>query len=406
MHNSRGNTIDASKIDTQDIYSAKYLVTDIPASNLTHIIYAFANISSTTGEVTLSDKYADLQFLYPGDDASATGTNVFGNIKQLFLLKKKQRNLKTMISIGGGTFSSNMVPVLASESLRETFAKSAVDLVSNLGFDGIDIDYESISSSAQAEQFVDLLNKTRATLDAFAANISAPPFSLSFAAPMGSSYYDLLDFRGMDKFLDFWNLMGYAYTGSWNTDSGHQASLYNSSTNPMSTPVDSNTGINYYISQGVTPSKLVLGCPLYGASFNNTSGPGKPFEGLGSLGSFGQAGIWNYNSLPIQGFNATTVELPEIGASYSYDAKRRYMISYDTPKIAAIKAEYAKNMGLGGMMWWEVSMDKTGISSLISAVVEKYGGEGALDQSLNNLNYPTSIYDNLRAGASEDVSNT
>jgi chitinase len=347
---------------------------------------------------TLSDEYADLQYQYPGDDASLPGTNVYGNIKQLFLLKKKQRNLKTMISIGGGTYSKNMVPVLASESLRETFAKSAVDIVSNLGFDGIDIDYESISSSAQMEQFLDLLNKTRTKLDTFTANISASPFSLSFAAPMGSSNYDLLDFPNMDKYLDFWNLMGYAYTGSWNTESGHQASLFNSSTDPLSTPVDSNTSIHYYIAHGATPSKLVLGCPLYGAAFNNTSGPGKPFDGLGTEGSFGQAGIWNYNQLPAPGFNATTVELPEIGASYSYDTQKKYMISYDTPNIAAVKAEYTKKMGLGGLMWWEVSMDKTGISSLISTAAKKFGGASALDQSLNNLNYPTSVYDNLRAG--------
>lgn len=346
----------------------------------------------------MSDEYADLQYQYPGDDASAPGTNVYGNIKQLFLLKKKQRNLKTMISIGGGTYSKNMVPVLASESLQKTFAKSAVDLVTNLGFDGIDIDYESITGPDQMKQFLDLLNKTRSGLDAFTADISASPFSLSFAAPMGSQNYDVLDLPAMDKYLDFWNLMGYAYTGSWNTDSGHQASLFNSTTNPFSTPVNSNTSIHYYIAHGATPSKLVLGCPLYGAAFNNTAGPGKPFDGLGSQGSLGQAGLWNYNSLPAPGFNATTIELPEIGASYSYDAQKKYMISYDTPKIAAVKAEYTKKMGLGGLMWWDVSMDKTGNSSVIGAAVRKFGGASALDQSKNNLNYPTSKYDNLRAG--------
>lgn len=346
----------------------------------------------------MSDEYADLQYVYPGDDNTAPGTNVYGNIKQLFLLKKKQRNLKTMISIGGATYSSNLVPVLASEPLREAFAKSAVDLVSNLGFDGIDIDYESISSSEQGEQFIDLLNKTRTGLDALAANISTTPFSLSFAAPMGSYYYDVLDFPGIDKYLDFWNLMGYAYTGTWNKESGHQASLFNSTTNPLSTPVNSKTGIDYYIAKGATPSKLVLGCPLYGAAFNNTDGPGKPFDGVGTQGTFGQAGLWNYNSLPAPGFNATTIELPEIGAAYSYDAKQRYMISYDTVKVAAIKTDYTKKMGLGGMMWWEVSQDKTGISSLIKTAFHKFGGTSAVDQSLNNLNYPKSKYDNLRAG--------
>jgi chitinase len=354
----------------------------------------------------LSDDYADLEYLYPGDDDSAPGTNVYGNVKQLFLLKKKQRNLKTMISIGGGTYSTNMVPVLANDTLRQNFATSAVNLVSNLGFDGIDIDYESVSSTTQGEQFVDLLNKTRSALDAVAANISTTPFYLSFASPAGSQNYDLLDFPSMDKYLDFWNYMGYAYSGSWNTDAGHDANLYNSVKNPNSTPVNSNSSISYYIGAGATPSKINLGCPLYGITFNNTDGPGTPFDGLGNLGTDGEAGTWNYNSLPVPGFNATTFELPEIGASYSYDPGRKYMIDYDTPKIAAVKAKYVMDMRLGGTMWWEVSMDKTGNSSLITSTVKKYGGVSALDQTLNNLNYPTSIYDNVRAGFPENSTST
>ncbi|KAG5940234.1 hypothetical protein E4U53_007628 [Claviceps sorghi] len=34
-----------------DIYGAKYYVTDIPASQLTHLAYAFANVDNKTGEV-------------------------------------------------------------------------------------------------------------------------------------------------------------------------------------------------------------------------------------------------------------------------------------------------------------------------------------------------------------------
>jgi chitinase len=49
----------------------------------------------------LSDTWADLQYPYPGDNTTLPGENVYGNIKQMFLLKKKHRYLKTMLSIGG-----------------------------------------------------------------------------------------------------------------------------------------------------------------------------------------------------------------------------------------------------------------------------------------------------------------
>ena len=35
----------------QDIYGAKFFVNDIPAQQLTHLAYAFANVDNKTGEV-------------------------------------------------------------------------------------------------------------------------------------------------------------------------------------------------------------------------------------------------------------------------------------------------------------------------------------------------------------------
>ena len=35
----------------QDIYGANYFITDVPAESLTHLVYAFANVNTTTGRV-------------------------------------------------------------------------------------------------------------------------------------------------------------------------------------------------------------------------------------------------------------------------------------------------------------------------------------------------------------------
>ena len=168
----------------------------------------------------------------------------------------------------------------------------------------------------------------------------------------------------MDEYLDFWNLMAYDYAGSWDTKAGHQSNLYPSSCNPSCTPFSTAKAIEYYRSQEISPAKLVLGMPLYGRAFASTNGVGEPFSGTGP-GSWEQ-GVWDYKALPHEG--AKEIVDKEIGASWSYDAEKRLMVSYDTIELAKKKVDFIVKEHLGGVMWWESSGDKKGEESLIGTV--------------------------------------
>jgi chitinase len=119
-------------------YGRNYQVADIDGSKITHLNYAFANVQN--GEIVVGDTYADLDKAFPGDCWEAGCKR--GNFNQLQKLKQKYPHLKTLISVGGWTWSGNFSDAAMTEASRTKFANSALKFVREYGFDGVDIDWE------------------------------------------------------------------------------------------------------------------------------------------------------------------------------------------------------------------------------------------------------------------------
>ncbi|KAF4631196.1 hypothetical protein G7Y89_g6937 [Cudoniella acicularis] len=374
------------------IYGRKFTPQMLPADKLTHVLYAFANVRPESGEVYLTDGWADTDIHYEGDSWNDVGLNLYGCLKQLNILKARNRSLKVLLSIGGWTYSSSFAAPASTAAGREKFASSAVTLIKDLGFDGLDIDWEYPKSPSEAEYFVLLLKACREAMDAYSGTLPQKHhFELTVACPAGPQNYKNMDIKAMDHYLDFWNLMAYDYAGSWDATAGHQANIHPSKHNPAATPFNTHQAVEHYQRQGVHPSKIVLGMPLYGRAFTNTDGIGKPFNGVGE-GSW-ENGVYDYKVLPLPGAKERYDE--EACATYSYDAAKKHLVTYDTVGMVREKAVWVKRHGLGGAMWWESSADKTGEQSLIGVAASELG---KLEDKHNCIVYPHSKYENLRKG--------
>jgi chitinase len=388
-----GGSANAVYFTNWGIYGRDYQPADLPASQISHVLYSFMNIRAD-GTIYSGDTYADLEKHYPDDSWNDVGNNAYGCVKQLYKLKQANRNLKTMLSIGGWTWSTNFPAAAATAATRKTFAQSAVGFLKDWGFDGIDIDWEYPADDTEGSNMVLLLQAIRDELDAYAAKFAdGHHFELSIAAPAGQANYKWLKMADLGKVLDHVNLMAYDFAGSWSSFSGHDANIFPNPGNSNATPFNTDDAVKAYINGGVPAEKIVLGMPIYGRSFQQTDGIGKAYNGIGQ-GSW-EAGIWDYKVLPKAG---ATVQYDDVAKGYySYDSATKELISFDTPAMIKTKVSYLQGLGLGGSMFWEASADKTGEDSLIGTSFNALGG---LDSTQNFLSYPNSQYDNIKSGLS------
>lgn len=383
------------------IYGRGYNVWDMDVSKLSHINYAFANI--VNGVVTLGDTYADVEKVNTGmgDSWSDPSDALHGNFHQLFRLKQKNRQLKVGLSIGGWTWSSQFSVIARSERARKKFVASAVQFLVDYGFDYIDIDWEypgggglegNVVSANDVHNFVLLLEEFQGQiLQNFPAEQSRP--FLTIAAACSPKIYQTYQLAGMTKYLRYFNLMCYDFTGPWSPVSDHQANLFprKSSAAPSEFSIDQ--AIRYFVSQGVAPGQLVLGVPIYGREFAACPGLLQPFHGTGK-GSW-EAGVYDYKALPPAGYQMSWER--STNSSFLFNQQTKSLITFDDPRAIAYKMDYVQRMKLGGVMFWEISADRpTRDTNSLLGVINAWIGGSALDKSANLQCYPKSKYSNIR----------
>ncbi|WP_163537526.1 glycosyl hydrolase family 18 protein [Gracilibacillus sp. YIM 98692] len=336
---------------------SEYQVTDIDASKLTHINYAFANISED-GKMKVGDPWADTQQPFPGDTETQ---ELKGNFHQLNKLKEQHPHLKTLISVGGWTWSDKFSDVALTEESRTTFADSVLDFMLQYGFDGVDLDWEYPVSGGKAgntnrpedkQNYTLLLKKIRETLDAQSEK-DGKDYLLTIAAGVSSHHAANMELDKLHQYVDYIQLMTYDIHGEWDQITGLNAPLHKDPDSKFAQEWSVQDAVETYINRGVPTEKMVIGIPFYGRVYNQvdeaSSGLYQPFSDGKSVG---------YASIEENYLNKN-----EFRRQWESDSKTPYLsndstfISYDDVESIGHKTSYIQSMELGGAMMWELSQD-------------------------------------------------
>ena len=120
--------------------------------------------------------------------------------------------------------------------------------------------------------------------------------------------------------------------------------------------------VRHWLDQGCPHEKLVVGIPTYGRSFTLSSDAiavGSPASGPGTKGPFtNEAGFLAYAEICRQvDRNTLTPVTDSTGEMGPFAHGGRQWVGYDDPAMAAVKANYVVEMGLGGAMFWDLPSD-------------------------------------------------
>ena len=315
----------------------------IDPTKLTHINYAFANISQDL-KISLGDPYID-----------------YFNIMRLNNLRSINPDIKILISVGGWTWSDKFSDVALTEESRTIFANSCLEFIQTYGFDGIDIDWEFPVSGGlptnkyrpeDKENFTFLLRTIREKLDEQSI-MDGKEYVLTIAGSAGTIGVDNLELGEIHQYIDFANIMTYDFHGAWDKYTDFNAPLYTNhdSLNYFKPSVDES--IKSWINSGFPREKIVMGIPFSGKLYNNVeawdNGLYQSFEGS-SVISFGEISTkYLYNQAFLRHYH------PVAMAPWLYNGTT--FISYEDEESIYYKSEYIKLNGLGGAMIWELSED-------------------------------------------------
>jgi chitinase len=415
QHQNQGKIL-GGYFEEWSIYYAGYNIANLQqngvAEKLTHLLYAFGNVTTTPAPAcAIADSWADYQSPYlPSVNGSAYPGPLYGNFAAMQQLKGLHPNLKVLMSLGGASAANTaaFVSAASTASGRQALAASCISMFveGNIApgitapglFDGFNIDWE-FPTASDTQNFTALLTEFRSQLNTLSAT-TGKQYTLSFDGPAGAQNYVNINLQQAAAQVDFITIDGYNYSGSWVTQTNDASPLFDSRQDPLyGQQLDIDDTVNAYLKAGVPASKYTMGLPLYGAGwtgvpnvnhglYQNSTGPSPVLWANGTglcpdisgntpgCDTLLTPGLLTYSTLSTLTANGYSNYFdPRRVAVSLYDPSGGTFYTYDDPATALLKMIYVNLKvpgGLGGAYVWALK-DDDGNGTMVKTMATALG---------------------------------
>ena len=341
----------------------------IPAERITHVNYAFAHVDSMGLVAPMEEKHRERDSL---------------NFIKLHSLKERNKDLKILVSIGGWTHSKGFSDAVLTEEGRKKLTRSGIDYLLKHNLDGLDFDWEYPALQGDnnpvrpedRENFVLMLKSFREALDSL-GKVNQTHYLTTIASGGFRKYLEVNNLAEAQQYLDFINIMAYDFYTAGDSKTGHHANLFPNGEKGRS----ASTTVEEHIEFGVPADKIVLGIPFYGRMWEGVS---PESNGLFQEGKYRMG-------LPFHQIYALSMTSKfkrfwdeKAQAPYLYSPQDSSWITYEDPESMQKKAQFIREKGLKGGMFWEMSEDNTRL--LLKALYEGLNPNEAYSERKNEEN--------------------
>ncbi|WP_164021440.1 glycosyl hydrolase family 18 protein [Pyxidicoccus trucidator] len=290
--------------------------------------------------------------------------------------RAREHGRKALMLLGGEGEHDNFVLATAPES-RATFVHNLIRLMDELGFDGIDVDWEPIDLAAErsparectpnedcpeetprpddGERLLALLDDLRAARPGIILTVPVYPENLNFGISRARAEF----MAQLAARVDQLNIMTYAmsyHLSGW--ESWHTSPVLGHTPNR---PASVDGSVQLYLAAGVPAGRLGVGIGFFGQCFRGVTEPRIPFAN--------RPGAYVGPGDNRMSFNFIMRDYYEPRA-YRWDdeAQASYLsfnlpagpelcdyISYEDERSIAAKGRYVRDQGLGGAIIWTIN---------------------------------------------------
>jgi len=334
-----------------------YSAAQIPFSKITTVNHAGVSVNS---DGTLAVPTGPQKFLEPE-----------------LLTRAHRAGVKVLVLLGGD-FST----AAADAATRATLVSSLSTFITENNYDGVDIDWEFPSSSADRENCAELMVELRQALP-------SPNFLISMdVGPWGGSF---TPFKRLSQQIDYFNIMMYDCAGPWTADAQLNSSIFWDHSDPDPSecqPGGSADGaMTIFLDHLHVPAaQLNMGTPFYGYWYRTVKGLWKRCPGANPNTDTdcpdGTVLGESYGTFIKQRVNQKGwVRQYDLVALVPYLVKAdgsRGFITYDDPLSTYLRVWYSVwDRGLGGTFMWSVDQDYDGHSQDLLEAMHQAIEDGA-----------------------------